>query len=154
MSFCYTSCVLNFKNLTEILLLLTMFIQRADQLAKLMETRIILTKNVSRASCLKICHGECDSTFSFDPILPFSLVTLHWLLCLLLSRLKTEADRGIVDFTKFPYFHILKMMIFFVVQDFWRSLYGPRHDRMLEDTNSLDGAHIMGLFVSFQKHRL
>ena len=34
---------LNFKNLTKILLVLTMFIKRADNLAKLIETRIILT---------------------------------------------------------------------------------------------------------------
>ena len=34
---------LNVKNLTKILLVLTMFIQRADNVAKLMGTRIILT---------------------------------------------------------------------------------------------------------------
>ena len=34
---------LNFKNLTKIGLVVTMFIQRADNLAKLIKTRIILT---------------------------------------------------------------------------------------------------------------
>ena len=34
---------LNFKNLTKILLVLTMFIQRADNLEKLIGTTIILT---------------------------------------------------------------------------------------------------------------
>ena len=34
---------LNFKNLTKILLVLTVFIQRADNLAKLIGTTIILT---------------------------------------------------------------------------------------------------------------
>ena len=63
---------LNFNNLTKLLLVLTMFIQMADNPAKLMETRIILTfanrqhivqkcyapsimfENVSHVSCLKI----------------------------------------------------------------------------------------------------
>ena len=41
--------------------------------------------------------------------------------CFLLSRLRTEADKGIVAFhiivREFLYFHILKIRIFFVVQD-------------------------------------
>ena len=79
-------------------------------------------ENVSHASCLKIFPCKCVCTFDFDPVFPFSLVMRHGLLCLLLFRLETEADIGIAAFHKtfkgFPYFHILKMRIFFVVQDF------------------------------------
>ena len=78
--------------------------------------------NVSHASYSMIFPGECDCTFGFHPIFPFSPVTLQRLLCLLLSRLKAEADIGIVAFHKtfreFLYFHILKMRIVFVMQDF------------------------------------
>ena len=56
-----TSKNVNFKNLTQVLPVLTMFIQRADNLAKIIGTTIILifcqlfimTDNVSHVSCLK-----------------------------------------------------------------------------------------------------
>ena len=94
---------LNFKTLTNILLDLTMFIQRTDNLVKLVETTLILTfanwehkvryfyaliimiDNVSYVSCSKNFPGECVCTFCFDPMFTFSFVTLHWLLCFLLK---------------------------------------------------------------------
>ena len=79
----------NFKNLTKFVLVLTMFIQRADNLAKLIGTTIILTfvhwehkvqwfyaliimiDNVSHVSCSKNFPGECICTFCFDPMFTF-----------------------------------------------------------------------------------
>ena len=93
-----------------------MLIKRADNREKLIGTTIIPTfanwehkvqnfyalfiviDNVSHVSCLNIFPGECVCTFCFDPMFTFSLVTLHCLLCFLLSRLKLEADIGIVTF--------------------------------------------------------
>ena len=86
---------LNFKNLTNILLDLIMFIQRADNLAKFVGTTLILTfanwehkvryfyaqiimiDNISYVSCSKNFPGECICTFCFDPMFTFSLVTLQ-----------------------------------------------------------------------------
>ena len=49
----------------------------------------------------------------------------------LLSRLKTEADIGILSFhitrRGFVHFHIPKIRIFFVVQEIWRSVYISAH---------------------------
>ena len=93
-----------------------MFIQRADNLAKLIGTTIIFTfgslehkvqylyalfimiDNVSHVSCLKNVLAECVCTFCFDPMFTCSLVKLHWLLCFLLSRVKIKADISIVSF--------------------------------------------------------
>ena len=68
--------------------------------------------NVSHVSYLKIFPSECDCTFGFDHISPFSLITLQRSFCYLLSLLKTETDIDIVAFLisvrALVLFHILK----------------------------------------------
>ena len=122
-----------------------MFIQRADNLAKLIGMRIILTSGSTKCSNV-MHHSPCFSCFLFEDFsywmhlhllfwphvtcvmtFLFSVVTLHWLLSFMHSHLKTEADIGIVLFhitcREFTCFYILKIRIIFVVQDFWCSAY-------------------------------
>ena len=97
------------------LLVLTMFIQRADNLAKLIGTTIFLTfanweykvqyfyaliimiDNVSHVSCSKNFPGECVCTFCFDPCSHFLLS--RFTDCFVSSsRMKMKADRSTVSF--------------------------------------------------------
>ena len=57
-----------------------------------------MVNNVFHATCSKNIPRERDCTFGFDHIFPFCLGTLHFLRCVLLSRMKTEAGIGLVAF--------------------------------------------------------